>query len=346
MAKVTRSAVLVNLARVADPTTLRRAITRALAEEGWPEPGWFPTPAGGSGEEQARAAVGAGVEVLFACGGDGTVRAAAAALVGTDAVLAVLPSGTGNVLALNLGLPSDVASGVRLATRGDRRRIDLGEVDGLNFTIAAGMGLDAQVLAHTSHRAKIRFGWPAYAVAAIRHLGGPRFSVEVRLDSGPAFVRQVRSVLVANVGKLPGGITLLPDARPDDGQLDVVLIAPRRLHEWGAILLSLRGRHAKGGRLEAFRARRVEVTADEPQVRELDGDQLPPGRSLVVSVWPSALTVCVPFFEPEGGHRRYPVGGRARSHRFWSAGAETLQEPPGATAPGRQSSPGDPIDPA
>lgn len=292
-----------NPARSSNLKRMRRLISRTLLEDGWPEPGWFLTTREATGQLQAREAIAADAEVLFVCGGDGTVREAAAALAGTDVALAVLPSGTGNVLALNLGLPSDVVAGVRLATRGGRRRIDLGEVDGLTFTIAAGIGLDAQMLADASRRAKHRLGWPAYAAAVLRHLAEPRFPAEVRLDNGPPLRRDVRSILVANVGRLPGGISLIPSAVPDDGQLDVVVIAPRWLHEWAGILFSLMGRRPKGGRLETFRAQRVEVTTDRPQARELDGDPLPEARSLTVVVRTAALTVCVPRTEQRAERR-------------------------------------------
>jgi diacylglycerol kinase family enzyme len=219
--------------------------------------------------------------------------AAAAALAGTQTALAVIPSGTGNLLALNLRLPADVVSAVRVVTRGDRRNIDLGEADGRLFAVAAGIGLDAQILAETPRRAKHRLGWPAYAAAALRHLGEPRFPAKVSLDGGTPIEREVRSVLVANVGRLPGGINLLPEAVADDGLLDVALIAPRRLHDWARLLTSLMGRHPTGGRLETFRARRVDITTSEPQPREMDGEPLPPGELLAVRIRPNALTVCV-----------------------------------------------------
>ena len=264
-----------------------------LADEGWPEPLWLQTEREDAGESAARRAVAAGAEVLFVCGGDGTVMAAAAALAGTDTALAVIPSGTGNLLALNLRLPTDVVSAVRIATRGARRNIDLGEADGRLFAVAAGIGLDAQILAETPRRAKHRLGWPAYAASALRHLGGPRFPAKVSLDGGTPIEREVRSVLVANVGRLPGGINLLPEAVADDGLLDVALIAPRRLHDWARLLTSLIGRHPAGGRLETFRARRVDITASEPQPREMDGEPLAPGELLTVRIRPNALTVCV-----------------------------------------------------
>jgi YegS/Rv2252/BmrU family lipid kinase len=303
------SAVLANPARVSNLASVRRSILRVLADEGWPEPTWLQTTREDAGESQARRAVADGASVLFVCGGDGTVMAAAAALAGSDTAMAVIPSGTGNVLALNLGLPTDVPSAVRLATRGGRRRIDLGEVDGRLFTVAAGIGLDALILADAPHLVKHRVGWLAYAAAALRHLGEPQFATEVSLDGGEPIARHVRSVLVANVGRLPGGITLLPSAVPDDGLLDVALIAPRRLLDWARLLRSLLGRHPKGGRLETFRARQVEITTDSSQPREIDGDSLPPGLALAVRVRPAALTVCVPQPDPNPRRqRRGPIG--------------------------------------
>ncbi|MGA8208359.1 MAG: diacylglycerol kinase family protein [Candidatus Dormiibacterota bacterium] len=298
------TAVLVNPARVSNLRSLRRTVLETLAHEGWPEPAWLQTTTQATGESQARHAISDGATVLFVCGGDGTVMAAAAALSGSETALAVIPSGTGNVLALNLGLPTDVSSAVRLAVSGGRRRIDLGEVDGRVFTVAAGVGLDALVLADTPHLVKHRVGWPAYVAAGLRHLGEPQFAAQLSLDGGEPFVRQVRSILVANVGRLPGGITLLPSAVPDDGLLDVAVIAPGRLRDWARLWRSLVGRHPKGGRIETFRASRIEINTDSSQPREIDGDPLPPGLALVVGVRPAALMVCVPQHVAGPGRKR------------------------------------------
>jgi diacylglycerol kinase family enzyme len=304
---VSESAVLVNPGRVTNRAALRKLIEGVLADEGWPQPLWMYTERHDSGEAQARAAVAAGAGVLFVCGGDGTVRAAAAALADTGVALAVVPSGTGNVLALNLGLAMDVPGSVRIATRGGRRRIDLGEVDGRLFTVAAGIGLDAQLLADTPRLVKHRLGWPAYAAAALRHLGDPRFAARLRLDDGPPISREVRSILVANVGRFPGGINLLPSASPDDGLLDVGLIAPRRLRDWVMLLTSLIGRNPKGGLLETFRVRRVEIVTDQLHPREIDGEPLPPDLSLNVTVRPGALTVCIPRVPAQPDPRSLPA---------------------------------------
>lgn len=298
------SVVLVNPTRVANAIQLRQVIAKTLSGEGWLPPIWVTTTPTDSGERGTRAAVDSGARIVFVCGGDGTVSAAALAAAGSEAALALIPSGTGNLLALNLGVPTEVGAATRLAVRGGRRSIDLGEVDGRLFTVAAGIGLDAQMLADTPHRAKHHLGWSAYAASILRHLGDPRFSAQISLDGAPPIIRDVRSVLVANVGRLPGGINLLPEALPDDGLLDVALIAPRRLLDWAGLLASLIGRNPKGGRLETFQAHRVEVTTEQPQPREIDGESLPAGCELTVSVRPGALTVCVPAPDSVGNPRK------------------------------------------
>lgn len=298
---MSRSVVLVNPARVPNEAALRSLIQQVLGQVGWPPPSWLATTPEDPGERLVRAAVADGAEVVFACGGDGTVMAAAAALAGSAAALAILPFGTGNLLARNLGLPSGVEAGVWSAVRGGRRVIDLGEVEGRIFTVAAGIGLDARVLADTSHRAKRLLGWLAYVVASIRHLGGPSFTVRIRLDDRPAISRQVRSVLVANVGRFPAGLNLLPGALPDDGLFEVALITPRRLLDWARLITSMAGRHPRGGRVETFTAAAVELVAELPQPRQADGEPIGEGSRMSVRVRPQALTVCVPSSTPALG---------------------------------------------
>ncbi len=288
------SAVLVNPALVGKMTSFRRMFERTLAQEGWSQPVWIETTRADDRGDAVRAAVQGGADVLFACGGDGTISTSLTALLDSRSALAVVPLGTGNVLALNLGVPLDVASAIRTATRGGRRRIDLGEVEGRIFAVATGIGLDAQMLAEAPSRAKSRLGWLAYAGAVLRHLDEPRFAARIRVDGGPWLLREARSILVANLGRLPGGISLLPTARADDGLLDVAVIAPGHLGEWAWLLASLIGRHPRGGRIETFQGRQVEIATDSPQAREVDGDLLLPGTALTVRVAPSALTVCVP----------------------------------------------------
>ncbi|TCB92178.1 diacylglycerol kinase [Micromonospora zingiberis] len=289
-----RSAVVVNPVKVADPETLRRTVGDTLAAAGWAEPLWYETTVDDPGRGQTEQAIAAGAEVVFACGGDGTVRACVSALVGTEATLAVLPQGTGNLLAANLGLSTDLAAGLAVAVERGRRLLDVGEVDGQHFAVMAGMGFDAQMLAATSETTKRRIGWPAYVVGAVRHLRDRPMRVEIRLDDQPPLRRRVRSVLVANVGRLQGGVTLLTDAEPDDGYFDVAVLSPRTLRHWLALGWGVLRRRDRVPRMEEFRARRIEVTSNRAQPRELDGDLIEPGRTLRAQIHRRALWLCVP----------------------------------------------------
>ncbi|HET7310459.1 MAG TPA: diacylglycerol kinase family protein [Mycobacteriales bacterium] len=290
---MTRSAVVVNPAKVDDLAARRREICDELAQAGWPEPLWFETTEDDPGRGQARRAVEAGAEVVFVCGGDGTVMATLSVLAGTDVAMCVLPSGTGNLLARNLGLPDDAAAGVRLATRGERRRIDVGRVDDQYFAVMAGIGFDARMIQDADHRAKARWGWPAYVFSALRHLRDDPIEFSIRLDRGQELTRRAQAVLISNVGRLQGGVVLLPEAEPDDACLDVAVLTPRRPRDWLVMALRLLFRRAPGQHVETFRARHVEVTTAAPQPCELDGDEIDPRRQLVVDIAPSALLLCV-----------------------------------------------------
>ncbi len=306
MTSSTRSAVVINPVKVVDLDERRKEICAALAEVGWPEPLWLPTTPDDPGCGMAQQAVDAGVGVVFACGGDGTVMACAAALAGTAVALAIIPSGTGNLLAANLDLSPEVAAGVALAVEGGRRRIDVGGVADADtvtghpgtFTVMAGMGFDAQMIDATSDTLKARIGWFAYVLAGARQLRRGRMRVRISLDGGAPLRRRARSVLIANVGRLQGGILLLPDARPDDGCLDVAVLSPRTLGHWLRLGYAVLRRRPRVPRMETFRARSVDVRSDRVQQRELDGDVIAPDRSLTVSVRPAALTLCVPVTAP------------------------------------------------
>jgi diacylglycerol kinase family enzyme len=288
------SAVVVNPSKVIDLDERRKEICAVLAEAGWPEPLWLETTPEDPGRGQTAEAVRGGAEVVFACGGDGTVMACAGTLAGTGVALAVLPSGTGNLLATNLSLPTRVADGVRVATAGTRRCIDLGTCGRTDFTVMAGMGFDAQMIGAASEDMKRRIGWYAYVLAALRYLRHRPVRVRIRLDGGTPVRRRARTVLIGNVGRLQGGIPLLPDARPDDGWLDVAVLTPYTVGHWLALAWGVIRRRRVVPRMETFRAKRVEVYSNRVQPRELDGDLIEPARHLDVTIKPAALWVCVP----------------------------------------------------
>ncbi|MEV0152499.1 diacylglycerol kinase family protein [Micromonospora sp. NPDC050686] len=289
-----RSAVVVNPAKVTDLDEFRRIVNDALGAAGWPEPVWYETTVEDPGRGQTEEAVRAGAEVVFACGGDGTVMACVTALAGTETALAVLPQGTGNLLAANLGLSNDLAAGLQVAVERGMRRLDVGVVDDQCFAVMAGMGFDAQMLDSTSETTKKRIGWPAYVVGAAKHLRDRPMRVSIRIDGEPPVRRRARSVLVANVGRLQGGVRLLTDAEPDDGWLDVAVLTPRRVRHWLAMGWALVRRRGSVPGMEVFRARKVEIASNRAQPRQLDGDLIEPGRSLKAEIRPESLWLCVP----------------------------------------------------
>jgi diacylglycerol kinase family enzyme len=289
-----RSAVVVNPVKVADLGLLRRTITEGLATAGWPEPAWYETTAEDSGRGQATQAVEDGAEVVFVSGGDGTVMACVTALAGTDVAMAVLPAGTGNLLAANLGLTGDAALGVEVAVQGGRRRIDVGVVGDRCFAVMAGMGFDAQMLAGTSETAKKHIGWVAYVFGAFRHLRDRPMRVRITLDGRPPLPRRPRTVIVGNVGRLQGGVRLLTEAEPDDGLLDVAILSPKTLRHWAALGWGVLRRKRAVPLMETYTAARVEIRSNRAQPRQLDGDLIDAGKHMLITVRPKALLLCVP----------------------------------------------------
>lgn len=288
-----RSAVVVNPTKC-DEDALRAEVVARLAEVGWPDPLWLATTAEETGRKQAEEAVAAGAQVLFVCGGDGTVMECVGALAGTPVALCVLPLGTGNLLARNLRLPTGIPEAIAAAVDGARCRIDVGRVDGRCFTVMAGIGFDARMMDDAPEALKARTGAFAYAVSALRHLRGEHMHVDITLDGGEPLRRRARCVLVANMGSLQAGVQLLRKAEPDDGVLDVAVIAPTRLRDWLTMSVSLLLRRQRVPHMEVFTARTVGVRATRPQPRELDGDVLEPSRELAVAIDPQALVVCLP----------------------------------------------------
>ncbi|WP_428985931.1 diacylglycerol/lipid kinase family protein [Streptomyces pyxinicus] len=289
----------------------REALRRVLERHGHRAPVFVATTAADPGGGQAAGAVRDGAALVVVCGGDGTLRAAADALAGTGVPLALVPCGTGNLLARNLGLPLGPADALDAALGGTVHRVDLGHVEGdglgsRHFAAMSGAGLDAAMVrwANAHDRLKSRLGWPVYALAVLRELRTPRTGVSIRLDGAPALRRTARMVLVGNIGTVQGGVTLLPAARPDDGRLDLLLLDPRGPGDWlralwallrpGAAAGAARSASRRPAPVEHFTFRHAEFTFDTPQPRELDGDPVSPGRRLSVTVRPAALTMLLP----------------------------------------------------
>jgi YegS/Rv2252/BmrU family lipid kinase len=269
--------------------------TRAALEAAGLEVLWQETTREDPGVGQVRRALAEHAELVMVSGGDGTVMACATALAGTEVPLAVLPGGTGNLLAVNLDIPTDLHGAVEVALHGRRRRLDVGALGDDRFVIMAGIGFDAAMLRDADPRLKARVGAVAYVLSGLRHLRRRPTRFEVRLDGRAPLARVGQGVLVGNLGRLQGGLPLLPDAAPDDGLLDVAVLRTRTLPDWLRLAASLLlRRRPSRSELELHRARRVEVRCRRPQPIQRDGEPAAPASNLAVEVVPAALTLCVP----------------------------------------------------
>jgi diacylglycerol kinase (ATP) len=251
-----------------------------------------------------KGAAKSGVDLVVAVGGDGTVLQVATSLAGTKVPLAIIPTGTGNLLAGNLDIPSAVEDAVRTALTGRPRRIDVGrvEIGGKRrvFTVAAGVGFDADVMERTDSAGKARWGKLAYLASALMETGNIRNAThEITID-GVQSTMDAAQVLVANFGRLPSGLKAR-GVRCDDGLLVVFVVRasgplPALLAGWEAIRTTGSGESDSG---RVFRAKATTVRIETHPSRRVETDGSVVGRTPIsLSIEPAALTVIVPRRRP------------------------------------------------
>lgn len=297
-----RIVVIVNSVKVPDLDALRALVddgVRKLDPDGTAvEVRWTETTEADPGTGQARSAVDAGATLVLAVGGDGTVTACVGALAGTRVALGIVPTGTGNLLARNLDIPLQTDLAVEVALGGVDRRIDVLQSGDETSAVMAGIGLDAALIRDTDDGLKDRVGWLTYLGGARRAIvGTPRQKYSISFDNGASVIEQrAVGVVVANVGGLTGGITLLTDARPDDGRFDVLILSPhKRFGHWVSILAHVVARRLHDhARVRITQAKQVTITTDEPAPTQFDGEHRGDQRELSVAVRPGALVVRCP----------------------------------------------------
>ena len=377
--------VVVNPSKPRVTAAVRSLLEGELREAGYAGPVWLETSVSEPGTMQARLALAAGARLVVAAGGDGTVRSVAAGLAGTGAQMGIVPLGTANLAARNLGVPvGDARAAAQVVARGVDLPADLawvrtepwsdpdvapdpaladaprGRAGSASLTgpaaaappdsppapvapadsrqlsaeaaravrtihratrrahqwtrptlgdehacmVVAGIGFDAGLVASTRPALKARVGWGAYALAAMENLGSPRMDLVLSLrdEAGARRVERLRArnLLVANGGRLPAGITLLPQARTDDGMLDVAVIdTVAGLAGWSSlarqVLPPYAARYSESGRslgrVMLRRGGEVAVRLSAPALVEVDGDLLAPTQGMRVRIDPGALLI-------------------------------------------------------
>jgi diacylglycerol kinase (ATP) len=252
---------------------------------------WFETTESDPGAGAVSDALAWGADVVIVCGGDGTVRACVEGLARAAVPIAIAPAGTGNLLARNLELPTEISEIVDAAIAGRRVAIDLGRVEGEAFAVMAGAGLDATIMAETPSEAKDRFGVLSYIVEGMRHMSDPATEARITVDGGEARSDSWLTILVGNLGQLPGGVDLFPDSRIRDSALDLVAVPAKGI----AATLGVGASVVAGDDHEdllRLRGTGFTIEFDSPTRYELDGEPRDPVSRLEFSIDTSPLEVC------------------------------------------------------
>lgn len=273
-----------------------RELRSVLAREGVTEPLWYEVRKSRKAAKCARQAAAEGADLVFVWGGDGTVQRCLDAVAGTGALVAILPAGTANLLATNLGIPArDVGAAVRVGLHGDRRVMDTGSVNGEHFAVMAGAGFDSRMIAGADRRMKDSLGRAAYLYTGAQSLFAHRVGAAIEVDGRRFFEGQVSCVLAGNVGRVMGGIEVFPEAQPDDGVLELGVVTASGPLDWMRTMgRALAGEAESSPFVKMTAGKSFQIRFDRKLPYELDGGARPAAKKLRIKIHPSSVTICVP----------------------------------------------------
>lgn len=290
--------VVFNPVKVGDEQAFRSQTEQAAKRNGWPAPEFLPTTSDDPGHAMVRQAIEQDAKLVLVAGGDGTARVVSTGLAHTEIPCAIIPMGTGNLLARNLNIPLDLVGALDVAFSGRVIPFDLAQVvvdhdeeNPTKFTGMAGVGFDAAMMRDTDERLKKVVKNVAYVVAFAKHMAATPRRVRVEIDGRIVLRRRAVLMIVGNTSTLQGGIALFPDAKPDDGQLDLMLAAPTSIGTWARLVGAIMRRLRRSKAVDYRTGTRFELTLDESTPWEIDGDTEGEGRHFIFTVDPGALLV-------------------------------------------------------
>jgi diacylglycerol kinase (ATP) len=270
-------------------------LRRVLEERGVTGVFWREVAKSRYAPDEVRKALAAKADLIFVWGGDGTVQRCIDVLAGSKAALAIVPAGTANLLASNLGIPKDIDAAVEIGLAGSTRRIDVGCINGERFAVMAGAGLDARMIGDADGGLKDRVGRLAYVWTGAKHLREKPFRAKIKVDGARWFEGEASCILLGNVGKLFGGIEAFEDAHPDDGMLELGVVSADGVKEWAeTIARAVVGTASKSPHAVTTKVHSVRIKLDRKVPYELDGGDRKKVRKLRIEIEPAAVTVCVP----------------------------------------------------
>jgi YegS/Rv2252/BmrU family lipid kinase len=266
-----------------------------LAKHGIDKPLWFEVPKSRKAPKRVQQALDEGAELIVAWGGDGTVQRCIDVLAGGAATLAVIPAGTANLFASNLGIPKDIAEAVEIALGGTSRKLDVGRMQGERFGVMAGAGLDARMIRDADGGLKDRLGRLAYVWTGLKNARASAFRAKIQVDGTQWYEGEASLVLAGNLGEVFAGVEAFENADPDDGRLDLAIVHAEGLVEWARTAARAAvGKMSDSPFVQQTTAQTIEVKLDRKVPYELDGGERDPVKRFEIEVEPAAIEVRVP----------------------------------------------------
>jgi YegS/Rv2252/BmrU family lipid kinase len=290
---VKRVAVIAHTGKTLDGglTELRRE----LAVYGITDPDWHEVPKSRKAPKEVRKALKGGAELVIVWGGDGMVQRCVDVLAGTKATVGIIPAGTANLLATNLGIPKDLKAAVSIALGSHRRKLDVGRINGEGFAVMAGAGFDARMIEAADGPLKDRFGRLAYVWTGAKSVRVKPFGAKIEVDGKKWFSGKASCILVGNVGKLFGGVEAFEDAEPDDGAFELGVVTADGAVAWmRTIARAAIDSAAASPYTETTKARKIRIRLDRKVPYELDGGDRTTTKDLRITLEPGAVRVSVP----------------------------------------------------
>lgn len=276
-------------------------LRRVLEARGVNDLFWAEVPKSRKAPDQVRRALDHGADTVFAWGGDGMVQRCVDVLAGTEANLAIIPAGTANLFASSLDIPRDIEQAVDIGLLGTRRRLDVGRFNGERFAVMAGAGFDAAMI-RDAGGLKDRIGRAAYLWSGSKNLRSKGFKAKIKVDGVSWYDGRASCVLLGNIGELFGGVQAFPDARPDDGVLELGIVTAESAVQWARTIARTAIGDAQGSPfVRTTTARSVKVKLDRKVLYELDGGDRSKVTSFKVRIEPASISVCVPHAATSGG---------------------------------------------
>jgi diacylglycerol kinase (ATP) len=271
------------------------ALRKALERQGVADLLWYEVPKSRLAPKQLSRALEKGADLVFVWGGDGMVQRCVDVVAGSDATMAIVPAGTANLFASNLGIPKHIDAAVEVGLRGTRRKLDVGRMNGERFAVMAGVGFDARVIRDATTKMKHVLGRTAYVWAAAKNLRTKPFEAKIEVDGKGWYEGPASLVLFGNVGEAFAGVKAFDDAQPDDGLLEIGVGSADGVFQWGRTLArSATGHASKSPFVHVTKGRSVDVRLSRKILYELDGGDREKKKRFRVDIQPNAVTVCVP----------------------------------------------------